>query len=91
VVAAVSADDDMRDRHGLPPRAEGPEQHPLNLAPIRAVIHVYTGGGHPQRRADRDEALAHYAARTIPALCDEIVRLRAIIADAPVIPAVDAP
>lgn len=81
----MSADDDMRDKHGLPPRHRRPEQgQPVNLAPIRAVVHVWQSAV-DQGRQPVD--LAEFASHAIPTLCDEIVRLRAALADQQVTPA----
>lgn len=55
--------------------------HPINLLPIREAVRRHQTG------EVGDEWLGGYAEAVIPALCDEIVRLRAIIADQQVIPA----
>lgn len=82
-----STDDDMRDRHALPPR-EGRHRRndaAINLLPIREKVAAFDIG---DSCTDNDaHHFAGYASAVIPALCDEIVRLRALISDMQVTPA----
>ena len=66
-------------------------EQPVNLAPIRAVAQVWasrdTSGAPSLSQHVNTDTFARYAADAIPVLCDEIVRLRAVIADMQVTPA----